>query len=270
MQHLRDKRVLITGAAGGIGSALARRFAREGSQLLLADLQPDRLSAVAEQVHNTGGTARNYSLDVTAADSIVALREQILADTGPIDVLVNNAGVVFGGTFQEVPLARHLLTYQVNTWGVVAVAHVFLPDLLDRPESHVVNIASASGFIGLPFGATYASSKWAVIGFGDSLRLELEQLGQRHVGVTTVCPSYVDTGMFHGVTPPRTTKMLRPDRLAELIVEGIRRGRPYIVAPRVAYISPALKGLLPTSLFDRVGKWFGVNTSMQQWRGHER
>ncbi|MBX3414520.1 MAG: SDR family NAD(P)-dependent oxidoreductase [Pirellulales bacterium] len=270
MQSLRDKRVLITGAAGGIGSAIAKCLARAGASLLLADLQEERLAALADEIRTAGADCRTFALDVTRHESIVALRERVLAEGGPIDVLVNNAGVVFGGAFQDVPLDRHLLTYQVNTLGVVAVAHVFLPDLISRSESHLVNIASASGFIGLPFGATYASSKWAVIGFSDSLRLELAELGHRQVGVTAVCPSYVDTGMFAGVKPPRTTKMLRPERLAALIEAAVRHRRAYVVAPRVAYLSPALKGLLPTGLFDRVGEWFGVNDSMRKWRGHGR
>jgi len=269
MQTLRDKRVLVTGGAGGIGSAIALRFAQDGAQVLLADLHEERLPVVASAVLAAGGTARTYGVDVTAIDSIRALREQVFADVGGLDVLVNNAGVVFGGAFHEVPLEKHLLTYQVNTLGVVAMAHVFLSDMIASPEAQLVNIASASGFIGLPFGATYASSKWAVIGFSDSLRLELEELGHRHVGVTAVCPSYVDTGMFRGAQPPRTTTMLRPAQLAEHIYQAVRRRKPYVVVPRVAYTSPALKGILPTGLFDRVGAWFGVNSSMRHWRGHK-
>ena len=90
-------------------------------------------------------------------------------DGGPIDVLVNNAGLVFGGAFLDVPLERHLTTYRVNTLGLVAMTHAFLPDLMAGRDGHVVNVASASGFIGLPFGATYASSKWAVLGFSELL-----------------------------------------------------------------------------------------------------
>ena len=131
-----------------------------------------------------------------------------------MDVLVNNAGIVHGGPFLDVPVERHLATYRVNVLGLVAVTHAFLPDLIASADSHLVNIASASGYIGLPHGSTYASSKWAVIGFSESLLLELELHGHRHVHVTTVCPSYVTTGLFDGARAARTTSLLSPERLA--------------------------------------------------------
>jgi short-subunit dehydrogenase len=180
---------------------------------------------------------------------------------------VNNAGTAYGGLFLDVPLAKHVLTYQVNTVGLMAMTHAFLPDLIARPEGHLVNIASASGFVGLPYGGTYASSKWAVIGLSESLRLELEEMGHRHVHVVTVCPSYVRTELFAGVTIPRTTRVLEPEELASKIVEGVRKNKVYVLAPAVVHITPVLKGILPRAIFDWSCRWFGINTSMRPWRG---
>jgi short-subunit dehydrogenase len=207
-------------------------------------------------------------LDVTDAAAVCAVRDQIHRDGGSVDIVVNNAGTVFGGSFLDVPLEKHLLTYRVNTLGLVAVTHAFLPDLIGRPESNLVNIASASGFVGLPFGTTYASSKWAVIGLSEGLRLELKELGHRHVAVTAVCPSYVKTGLFDGVTLPTNTDWLTAERLAELVVRGIERNKPYVLAPWLVHLTPFLKGILPLSVMDWVGNYFGINTTMYSWRGH--
>lgn len=269
MQTLNGKRVLITGAAGGIGKAIAERFAAAGADLVLVDLNEDRLGETAGAMRQRGARVTAYALDVTETSRIAGLREQIHRDGGPIDVLVNNAGLVFGGAFLEVPLEKHLTTYRVNTIGLVAITHAFLPDLIAGRDGHVVNIASASGFIGLPYGATYASSKWAVLGFSESLQLELEVQGNRHVHVTAICPSYVATGLFAGVKAPLTTQLLTPEKVADLTHRAILKNRPYVCAPWLAQVTPTLKGLLPFGVFYKVAAALGVNTSMLEWRGHK-
>lgn len=268
MDTLEGKRVLITGAAAGIGKAIATRFAADGAELVLVDLQEDRLGATAAGLRQRGARVATWRLDVTDIPGILQLRDDVHRACGPIDVLVNNAGLVFGGAFLDVPLEKHLVTYRVNTIGLVAMTHAFLPDLIASRDGHLVNIASASGFIGLPFGATYASSKWAVLGFSESIQLELELQGHRHVHVTAVCPSYVATGLFEGARAPLTTRLLTPERVAELTHRAVLRNRPYVRAPWLTQVTPTLKGLLPFRLFYRVAALLGVNTSMLEWRGH--
>ncbi|MFN8546014.1 MAG: SDR family NAD(P)-dependent oxidoreductase [Candidatus Binatia bacterium] len=268
MQTLEGKRALVTGGASGIGRAIAHQLARRGADILLTDLDASLAERTANDLAATGARVRPYRLDVTDAAGIEALRKGVHADGGPVDLLVNNAGLVFGGAFLDVPLERHLATYRVNTLGLVAVTHAFLPDLIGRPDAHVVNVASASGYIGLPFGATYASSKWAVIGFSESLALELALLGHRHVHVTAVCPSYVATGMFAGVRAPLTTRLLTADRLADLVVHAILANRPFVRTPWLVKATPLLKGLLPFRVFYAMAARLGVSTSMTDWRGH--
>ncbi len=269
MRDLKGKRVLITGGASGIGRTLAERLVPEGAELVLVDLNEQGLNETLEAIQSIGGEVAGYTLDITATDSIPRLRDRVHADLGPIDVLVNNAGVVFGGTFLDVPLQKHLQTYRVNVEGVVAMTHAFLPDLLTRPQGHVVNIASAAGFIGLPWGSTYASSKWAVVGFSESLRLELEMTGHHAVKVTAVCPSYVSTGLFEGARPAKTTSVLTPEDLAQQIVQGIKHDDIYVLTPWLVKVTPALKGLLPTRLFDAIAWALGASSSMAHWRGRE-
>jgi short-subunit dehydrogenase len=267
MQTLVDKRVLITGAASGIGQALAARFARERAALVLVDVDEPALTRTAAELAQHGAQVRSHVLDVTDVSRITGLAETVHGEGGRIDVLVNNAGLVFGGAFLDVPLERHLTTYRVNTLGLVAMTYAFLPDLIAGRDGHVVNVASASSFIGLPFGATYASSKWAVLGFSESLALELALLEHRHVHVTAICPSYVATGLFDGVTAPRTTRLLTADRVADATVRAVLRNAPVVRMPWLAHVTPLMKGVMPQRLFYRMAAVLGVNTSMLAWRG---
>lgn len=267
MRTLTGKRVLITGGASGIGKSLAQRFAAEGADLILVDLNDTLLQQTAAELSAGGRGVRAHAADVTDTAGILALRDKVHADGGPIDVLVNNAGLVFGGPFLELPLEKHLTTYRVNTMGLVAFTYVFLPDLIGRPDAHLVNVASASGYIGLPFGSTYASSKWAVIGFTESLELELQMLGHHHVHVTMVCPSYVSTGLFDGAKPPLFTRMLTPERLANLVTRAVLSNKRSVLVPWLVRMTPPLKGILPASLFNMISGTLGATSSMTKWKG---
>ena len=267
MSRLKLKRVLITGAARGLGKAIAEAFAEAGSELVLTDLDAARLEETREELAAAGVRCRAYPLDVTDNDNILEVREALHRDAGAVDILVNNAGVVFGGPFLEVPLERHAQTYRVNVEGLVAVTHAFLPDVIAAPRGHLVFIASLSGFVGLPGGSSYASSKWAAIGFAESIRAELKHLGHRNVGVTTVCPTYIDTGMFEGVEPPKTTTMLDPALLSAKIVDAVVHRRVWVREPWIAKITPLLKHGLPTPVSDFLSVALGAASSMDHWRG---
>ena len=269
MSKLDGKRVLITGGAQGIGLEMAMKFAGRGADVVIADLNEGKLPEAKAKIEALGVSAWGFPVDVTNPASIASLKAQIAAEVGPIDVLVNNAGVVFGGPFTETPLDQHFRTYEVNTFGLVAMTHAFLPDLIGRPEAHLVNISSASGFVGLPYGSTYASSKWAVIGFSESIRSELKVLGHEHVHVTIVCPSYIGTGMFEGAAAPKATNILEPDFIAEKVVHAVEQNRIHVLEPWMVKITPLLRELLPTALYDRISHLFGADTSMAQWTGRK-
>jgi short-subunit dehydrogenase len=267
MRSLTDKCVFITGGGSGIGRSLALRFAREGAELHLGDVNLAAAEQVAREIASSGGRAMAWRLDVTDAAAIADVRRRILEESGPIDVLVNNAGIVHGGAFLEVSLDRHEATFQVNALAMVAVTHAFLPDLVARPEAHIVNIASAAGFTGLPFGATYAASKWAAVGFSESIRLELVEQGRRHVRVTIVCPGFVGTGMFEGARALRLTRILTPERVADLTVRAVLANREMVMTPWVVALGPALTGILPRRVVDWAARLFGVQTSLAKWQG---
>jgi short-subunit dehydrogenase len=265
---LAGKRVLITGAGHGLGRAIALEFARAGSKVVITDRDPHRIADVVAEIKALGPDAIGHSLDVTVPEQTIAVRKQVHAAGGPIDILVNNAGIVAGGPFLDVPLDRHLATVAVNLNGLLAVTHAFLPDLLTRPEGRVVNIVSASALVALPHAASYAATKWAALGFSESLREELKLAGHRHVRVTAVCPSYVATGLFEGARPPRFTRMLQPEVVARAARRAAERGTEFVLLPRSVRLLYAAGGLLPRRLYRGLCRQLGVSASMTGWRGH--
>ena len=265
LMDLAHKRVLITGAGHGLGRAMAVEFARAGATVVVTDREADRVAAVVKEL---GPPAIGFPLDVTVAERVAAIREQVHAAGGPIDILVNNAGIVAGGPFLDVPLDRHLATVAVNLNGVLAVTHAFLPDLIRRPEARLVNIASASAVVALPHAAGYAATKWAVLGFSESLREELRLAGHRHVRVSAICPSYISTGLFDGVKPPLLTRLLTPEAVARAVRRAAERGTEFVLLPRSVRLLYAVAGLLPRRLYLELCRRLGVSASMTGWRGH--
>lgn len=263
----KDKLILITGAGTGIGKLMAQRLASQGAIVILTARRLNVVEAIASDIRSRQGRAHAYTLDVTDIGSIAPLRDQIRKDHGPIDMLVNNAGIVHGGAFEQVPLEQHLETVQVNLNGLMALTHAFLPDLKTRPCAHIINIASASGFISLPYGTSYAASKWAVVGFSDSLRLELKERGLNNVHITTVCPSYISTGMFDGVKTPWLSPMLTPEKLVKSVLHGIENKKSFVMAPYMVNWIEFGKGLMPRSVWEWFARLIGISTSMSTWYG---
>jgi short-subunit dehydrogenase len=267
MRTLTGKRVLITGGASGIGRSMARRFAAEGADLILVDINSTALQGAAAELTAGGTTVEQHRLDITDNDAILAVRDAVHAAGGPIDVLVNNAGTVFGGYFLDVPIDQHLTTFRVNLEGLVQVTHAFLPDLIGQPDAHLVNIASLASYGGAPGGATYGASKWGVLGFSESIELELARLGHTHVHVTTVCPGVVSTGLFEGTRPLRLTSTLTADQVADATVLGVLRNSTYVRTPWLVKLAPALRGVLPHRAFNVVHAMLGGTSAMDQWTG---
>lgn len=266
MRDLRGKRALVTGGAGGIGSALGRALVAAGAEVIVADVDETAAAELAASLVDSGHAASALQLDVSDPASIAAARASLLALTGPPDLLINNAGVVSGGPFAQVALEAHRRMIAVNLDGVMAVTHAFLPDLIARPEAHIVNVVSASAFLPLPFGASYAASKWGALGFSESLRHELRTLGHRHVNVTAVCPAYVDTGMFAGAKAPPFTRFLTPEAVASATVRAIKNDTPVLRSPWTVQLT-RLAAVTPWRVFDIVARVFGIDTSMRDWKG---
>jgi len=264
--RVAGSRVLVTGSGQGLGFAIASAFHNAGAKVVLTDVDTERVNQAIAKLTGTCG----YVLDVTNVDNIVDVRARLHAEQGPIDILVNNAGVVFGGEFLTIPLAKHITTVNVNLSGLLAVTHVFLPDLLARPAAHLVNIASASAVIALPNAATYAATKWAVLGFTESLQEELRLLRQRHLRVTAICPSYITTGLFDGAKPVGFTRWLSPEEVACAVVRAVEQDREFVMLPRSLRLLYGIAAGWPRSWYKWVCRRLGVSRSMIDWRGHKQ
>lgn len=270
MKNLNNKRVLITGAGHGLGLETALQFAQAGAEVIITDIDIERVENAVFELQSKALHAFGYVMDVTDPTDVQRVRDRIHSEHGMLDILINNAGIVSGGEFLDVPLEKHLCTYEVNTLGPVIVTHAFLNDLLNQPEANVIFIASASAMIPLPNGATYASSKWAVLGFSESLREELIQTENAHVTVSVICPSYIATGMFEGVKPPLLVGMLTPERLAGKIVACVRKRKEQVLAPALVGLIPLAKATWPRRAFRILLGWLGVFASMDAWKGHRK
>lgn len=264
-----NKTFLITGAASGIGRLMALEFARRGAAIVVVDINGDGATAVAAEVEKTGSRAWAFRVDLTDIAQVEALPAQVHAVAGRIDGLVNNAGIVFGGEFDKVPLVQHLLTYRVNIDAMVALTHVFMADLQASREAHLVNIASAAGFLGVPYGTTYASSKWAAVGFSESLRQEFIERGVDNIAVTTVCPGYIDTGMFDGIRMPSLFKPMTPAFIVGKILEAVEAKEAFVKEPFIIKTTDWIRAALPLRLQVKTAQVLGLSDSMRHWKGRK-
>jgi len=266
MSELAGRRVLVTGAASGLGLLMARKAAASGAQLVLWDLNADGLATLARELIGAGRSVETDVVNVASRDAIDAAAARVLAN-GPVDILINNAGVVTGKTLLEARPEEIERTFAVNVLALFWTTRAFLPGMLQRDRGHVVTIASAAGLVGTSKMTDYCASKHAAVGFDESLRLELRRQKSR-VMTTVVCPFYISTGMFAGVRTrfPRILPILDPDRVTDKILDAIRRDRRRLILPPVVRTT-WLGRLLPTGAFDAIMDFLGINRSMDEFTG---
>ena len=279
MRSVKGKRVLVTGGAMGMGRLFAERaIAEQASAVVLWDVNESALNdTLTELIDGPASAAGStvevsgYIVDVADAGAVADTAAAVLDEVGRIDVLINNAGIVRGNNyFWETDLERDTkLTIDVNTLAPMYVAHEFLPAMIAAPgECRMINLASAAGFTPNPRMAVYAASKWAVIGWSDSVRLELKQAGFDHVKVTTVCPYYVRTGMFDGASSAPLLPLLDPADVVEEAWTAMLAGKPFVVLPKTVMLSEMLKGVVPTGVRDFIADHvIGVYHTMDDFTG---
>jgi short-subunit dehydrogenase len=258
------KVVIITGASSGIGEALALRLAGEGAWLTLAARRAERLHDVAATCVERGGRAVALPTDVANEAACRELVERTLAEYGQIDMLVNNAGITVGSRFAELPdLTLFRRVIEVNFLGIVHCTYYAIP-FLKQVAGRIVNLASMSAVLPIPYNTAYVASKHAMRGFSDSLRMELNKLG---VSVTLFCPYWVVTEFHESMLDrhgqPRgpsgralyTRRMMTADRCAALVIEAARRRKRQVVMPPGGFaqwcrlIAPGLSDRLIADFF---------------------
>ena len=267
MTDINNRCALITGAASGIGRLLATRLASLGARLVLWDIDTTGLSQAHAELSGAGQKADVYTCDLTSREEIAAVAAQTLAQSGPIDILINNAGIVSGKNLLDISDREIERTFQVNTLALFWTVRAFLPSMLERDSGHVVTVASAAGLAGTAKLTDYCSSKFAAVGFDEALRLELKQQDSKII-TTVVCPFYTDTGMFDGVKTRFSwlLPILQPEDVAERILKAIQGDRRRLVMPWFVYTTWPSR-LLPVDWFDALMAFFGVSHSMDEFRG---
>jgi len=271
MTMIKNKTVLVTGGSRGIGKLVGEYLLQAGAKkLIIWDIDKRGLHETSRDLRNAGHRVQFYVADVSKLGDIERTAASILKSDGEIDILVHCAGIVVGKDFAEHTYAEIERSVNTNLLGVMQVTRAFLPNMIENKSGHIVTIASAAGLLPNRRMAAYVASKWGLIGWSESLRLELEKLG-RNLHVTTVTPSYISTGMFEGAKAPLLTPILKPEKIARKIVKAIQSNKILVRAPFMVHFIPLLRGILPARVFDFVaGKIFGVYNSMSTYTGRQR
>jgi len=257
--RLEGRTAVITGAAGGIGRAIAVSLASRRCHLALADIDEAGMAETSNLARAHGVRVSRHRVDVADRFAIAELPDTVAAEHGGVDILVNNAGVALGGTFEQISAEDFEWLFEINFWGVVRMTRAFLALLRASDDARVVNLSSVYGVIAPPEQVAYSASKFAVRGFSEALRHELEGSS---VAVTVVHPAGVNTSIAEkarvpaGVTEEQIAKRraryrklltMPPEIAGEAIVRGIERRRSRVLVGSDAKVISVVARLLPVS-----------------------
>ena len=281
MSTFKGKRVLITGGASGIGKLMGGMALDKGAAaLVIWDINQESIEQVVSELGQAakaqGRAGRVYGMRVNVSNqAMVADRyEQTKREVGEIDILINSAGIITSNkNFDQCTADEINRTMMVNAMAPMYVTQQVLPDMVARDSGHICNIGSAGGMIANPRMSIYAASKWATIGWSDSVRIELREMKSR-VRVTTIAPYYITTGMFDGVRS-KIFPLLRPENVASRILRAIEREKsfkmfmPWIPCPH--HFIRLLQGILPIRVFDwLVGRVLVIYHTMDHFTGRKK
>ncbi len=248
----------VTGAGRGIGRATAHALVREGARVALGDVEPEAARRVAEEL---GPAALALELDVTRGDSFLAFLDEAEERLGPLDVLVNNAGIMPLGPFVEEDEATARRIVDVNLHGVILGTKLALARMVPRDRGAVVNLASVAGVFGFAEGATYSATKHGVIGLTEAVRRELRQAGSR-VRVSYVLPGVVHTELGAGTSSVRLVPSVEPEHVARAIVRTVARERVDTWVPARTKPLLRLQAVLPRRVVDLLVAALGADRSL--------
>lgn len=267
MGKFKNKRVLITGGASGIGKIMGRMALQKGSELIIWDIDRQKMDEVKSEFSDLG-KVYTFNVDISDVEQIKTSAQRVLNEIGVVDVLINNAGIIVGKYFNEHTSDDIRRTMEINANAAMYITHEFLPAMLEQNSGHICNIASSGGLISNPKMSVYAASKWAMIGWSDSLRIEMKQQ-KRNIRITTVTPYYINTGMFDGIKS--RVPILKPEKAARKIIRGIERNKIYVSMPWNVHFVRFMQGVLPVWFFDWfVGSVMGIYGTMTHFVGRRK
>jgi NAD(P)-dependent dehydrogenase (short-subunit alcohol dehydrogenase family) len=245
-RSLAGRVVAITGGARGIGRATAAALIAQGARVAIGDVDAELAERTVGELE---GGAIALQLDVTDARSFETFLDQVEARLGPLDVLINNAGIMPVGPFVDETEATMRRMVEINVDGVIIGSKLALARFIPRGRGHLVQMSSAAGKIGFPNGATYCATKHAVVGLSEALRLELRGTG---VDISVVMPIGVNTELYSGLAQPRGFRMPEPEHVAAAIVDALRTGRYEVYVPKTVNAAFRLGALVPRQLAESI------------------
>ena len=265
MKPLENKIVLITGGASGIGKIMVRLMLARKAKVIIWDINQEAIDEVIAEFSNIG-SVYGFKIDVSDLNQITATGQKVKQEIGVVDVLINNAGIIVGKYFSEHSLTDITKTMEINANAPMYITKVFLDDMLQQNSGHICNIASSGGLISNPKMSVYAASKWSLIGWSDSLRLEMKQL-HKNICITTIMPYYINTGMFAGVKSK--IPIQHPEAASLTIIKAIEQNKKMVTIPGYIYrLSRFGQALLPLNIFDWfAGDVLGIYKTMDHFTG---
>jgi NAD(P)-dependent dehydrogenase (short-subunit alcohol dehydrogenase family) len=243
-RSLTGEVVAITGGGRGIGRATAAALLAAGARVAIGDIEPGLAVRTASEL---GSGALGLELDVTDSTSFAGFLDTVERELGPLDVVINNAGIMPVGPFDAETEATAQRLVDINLHGVILGSKLALQRFLPRGQGWIVNIASVAGKGGFPGGATYCATKHAVAGLSETIRAEYRQRG---IKVTTVCPTVVHTELGSGLHKARGMRYAEPEDVAGAIVRALQTGRTEVYVPREMSVLMRLGQVLPRSVVD--------------------
>lgn len=261
MKSVMNKTVLVTGGAMGMGRAYIEKAINEGAKhVIMWDMNEDAMANTMKALSNSKTEIHAFKVDVTDTELVYQTAEKIIETIGPVDLLFNNAGVVFSESFIDHDPKKIDLSMQINSTAPMHVARAFLPAMVDLPDAHIVNIASGAGLMYCPKIIVYCASKWAMLGWSQGLRVELKE-SLPHIKVTTVTPGHIDTGMFDGAHS-KLMPVIPVSKMVDAVWSGMKKDKALVARPYAVSALPFLRGVLGMKLWDWVFKVSGTNDFM--------
>ncbi|PIK53040.1 putative epidermal retinol dehydrogenase 2 isoform X1 [Apostichopus japonicus] len=262
--------VLITGGGNGFGRLFALEFTKRGATVVLWDINEKGAQDVVEECIALGGKAYAYRVDVSKHDNVYKAAAEVRRSVGDVTILVNNAGIVQGKQLLEAPDHLLHLTIDVNLKAAFWLYKAFAPSMLEKNHGHIVTMASAAGFVGVPHLADYCASKYAVCGLEEAMFYEMELYNNTGVKSTIIHPFFMNTGMFNGVSigVPSVLPMLEPDQVMKLSMDSILTNQRYVYAPGWFFRSvQIMKTMIPAEALTAANIFFGYDKQMTTFTG---
>ena len=265
--EIKDKVVLITGGASGIGRIMVRLMLERKAKVIIWDINTESINQTIAEFSDKGEIV-GYKVDVSNLEQIQYTAKKVKSEIGIVEILINNAGIIVGKYFNEHTPSDISKTMEINASAPMFITREFLNDMLHQNSGHICNIASSGGLISNPKMSVYAASKWSLIGWSDTLRLEMKQMGKK-VNVTTIMPYYINTGMFDGVKSK--IPILEPEATALTIVKAIEKNKKLVSIPGYIYRFTRFgQAIMSIKIFDWfTGNILGIYKTMEHFTGRK-